>query len=221
MGNRSGKLIVFEGTDGTGKTTQSKLLSTYLEKNKIPNVSIKFPRYEESEWAKIVRRYLLGEFGKLDDVNPYLVSLAYAGDRMNAASTINKWISSGKIVVCDRYIGSNIAHMAAKFNKETERQKYIEWLENLEYKENGIPKEDLVILLQVPINITKQLQKARSLDIHEGDQKYQQEVFDVYDSVSRKRKNWVRIDSTQNEKILSPQQVHDKIISALKERNLI
>lgn len=215
---QKGKLIVFEGADGSGKTTQAELLLNYFKKQKIPAVYISFPRYKDSMWAAMVRRFLDGDFGEISDVDPYFVSTLYAGDRFSAANKIRKWIKEGKTVVCNRYVGSNIGHMAAKFKKPIERKKYIEWLEDLEYRENGIPKEDIVVLLQVDPVISRKLMKDRKLDIHEKDQKYQEEVYWVYDYFAKQKKNWVRVECTKDGKLLNPEQIHQKLINALRKK---
>lgn len=211
-----GKLIVIEGTDGAGKTTQAKLLLDYLKNHKIPSAYISFPRYRESLWADMITRYLLGEFGKIDEVDPYVASVLYAGDRLTAAPQIQKWLAEGKVVVCNRYVPSNIGHMGAKMNQD-ERAKYVRWLEKLEYEENGIPKEDLVILLQVDPKISKVLMKKRTPDIHETNLKYQEEVYKVYDQMAGKRKNWVKIICAKNGKISKPAEINKLVVSALQK----
>ena len=218
---KRGRLIVFEGADGSGKTTQSKLLIKYLESKKIPNAYISFPRYEDSMWARMVRRFLSGDFGKLSQVDPYFASVLYAGDRMSARGEMDRWLAGGKIIVCNRYIGSNIGHMAAKFKSQSERSKYIEWLESLEYGENGIPKEDLVIFLDMPIMFAKKLMKGRNLDIHESDLKYQGKVLEVYDDICGKKNYWISVDCTKNGRILKPDQLHKKVLQILKEKKII
>lgn len=218
---KKGKLVVIEGSDGSGKTTQAQLLLSYFKKNKIPSVYISFPRYEESIWGKMVRRFLDGDFGKIDQVDPYLASMLYAGDRASAAPQLNRWLLEGKIIVCNRYIGSNIGHMAAKFTTQSERQKYTAWLEELEYKENAIPREDLVVLLQVDPNVSRKLMKNRKLDIHEKDLKYQKEVYGVYENIAKKRGNWVRVDCTRSSQILSPQEINEKVLGALRNKKII
>lgn len=215
---KGGKLVVFEGADGSGKTTQSKLLLKDLAKGGIPSQYISFPRYEESLWAGMVRRYLNGEFGNL---NPFLASLAYAGDRAAAAWQMKKWIGAGKTVVCNRYIWSNAAHMGAKFKSQSERSKYINWLEQLEYGENGIPKEELVIFLSVPIAVSKKLMKNRNLDIHERDLDYQEKVIQVYDELCLNRKNWVKVDCTSGGKILKPEEIHKKVLEILRRKKIL
>lgn len=216
-----GKLIVFEGADGSGKTTQARLLLNFLKKKKIPAVYISFPRYDDSLWGEMVRRYLDGDFGKLDEVDPYLASCLYAGDRASAADQIKKWLASGKIVICNRYVGSNMAHMGAKFKSQGEKLKYIRWLEDLEYGENKLPREDLVILLHVPIKISQRLMRGREKDIHEREVEYQKQVLDVSEMVAESRKYWAKVDCTKNGQILSKEEIHERVLAILKSRAIL
>ena len=215
---KRGKLIVFEGIDGSGKTTQSTMLLKHLQSKKIPSAYISFPRYEDSMWAQMVKKFLSGQLGNLD---PYTASMLYAGDRMSASDEINQWLSVGKIVVCNRYVGSNIGHMSAKLKTSAERKKYILWLEKLEYSENNIPREDLNVLLQVPVTETKRLMGGRQLDIHERDSAYQREVYKVYDEFSKSRKNWTRVDCTKNGMFLTPDEIHKKILTVLSAKDIL
>lgn len=212
-----GKLIVFEGADGSGKTTQSKLLLNYFKENKIPAKYISFPRYDDSLWGAMVRRFLRGDFGRLAEVDPYFASCLYAGDRAAASGQLKKWLLGGYTVVCNRYIGSNIGHMAAKFKSQSERTRYIKWLEDLEYRENGIPREDLVIFLHVAVSVSQDLMKGRKLDIHERDLKYLAKVTEVYEAVTRSKKNWVKVDCTKGGQILKPEEIHKKVLAVLKK----
>jgi dTMP kinase len=217
---RRGRLVVIEGGDGSGKTTQGELLISYLAKRKIPNAYISFPRYDKP-WGKMIRRYLDGDFGEIGQVDPYFASVLYAGDRLAAAPQIRRWITQGKIVVCNRYIGSNIGHMGAKLKSQSEKSKYIKWLEDLEYRENQIPKEDLVVLLAVDPKVSRKLMRDRKLDIHEKDLEYQEEVFKVYDSQVKRKKNWVKVNCTKSGEIMGAGEIHEKILAILKKRRLI
>jgi dTMP kinase len=215
MVNKKGKLIVFEGADGSGKTTQSKLLVKYLSGKKVANSYISFPRYEDSMWAQMVKRYLLGEFGSLDRVDPYFGSMLYAGDRLCARDLLCQWLLTGKVVVANRYVPSNLAHMGAKFKSASQMAKYVSWLEKLEYGENKIPKEDKVIFLYVPISVTKNLMDGRELDIHEKSLVYQGKVLTLYQDLAKTRENWIKIDCTDGKKILPPDQIHQKVLKSL------
>ena len=216
-----GKLIVFEGTDGSGKATQVKLLLEFFKDRIIPAEQISFPRYEKSLWGKIVKRYLAGDFGDVGEVDPYLASTLYAGDRMSASTQIRKWLNRGKIVICDRYVGSNIAHMGAKFKVQSSKFKFIEWLEELEYGENKIPMEDLVIFLSVPVEVSQKLMDDRKLDIHEADVSYLRKVIGVYEELAQSRKNWLKINCVKDDKLLSPEAIHKRVLEVLKQRRII
>ena len=219
--NKKGRLIVFEGADGSGKTTQSKLLVSYLSKNSIPNEYISFPRYDDSMWAAMVKRYLLGEFGGINDVDPYFGSMLYAGDRMSARDEINKWLDDGKKVVANRYTPSNMAHMGAKLASQSEQSKYIEWLGKLEYGENRIPREDLVLFLHVPIDVSKKLMDKRVKDIHENDFKYLEKVVNVYKWLAGELKHWETVECTESGKIIPPAEINKKVLEVLKRRDIL
>lgn len=173
MSNNKGKLIVIEGTDGSGKGTQTKLLVDYLEKLKKKVFIVDFPRYD-TFFGKMVGRYLNGEFGDVRQVSPYLVSLTYAMDRAGAKIEIEKSLKNGRYVIANRYTFSNMAHQSANLPPK-ERTKYIKWNEELEYVVNGIPKEDLIIFLHVPTQFTQNLvdkkekrnYTVKKRDIHE------------------------------------------------------
>ncbi len=219
----TGKFIVIEGTDGAGKTTQIKLLESALKKESIAYKVIDFPRYKDNEYGKLIRRYLLGEFGNLENVSPYLASLPYAGDRLLAKPQITKWLEQGKLVIANRYAASNKAHMVVKLPLE-KRQKFIDWLDNLEYKVNKIPEEDLVILLflnhpkiaQKNINI-----RGRQKDIHEDNLKYQKEVSYAFLNLSKQEKNWQVVNCAKNNKMRKPEEIHKEILSILKKKNVL
>src|SRR5579863_1488619 len=142
-----GKLIALEGIDGSGKRTQLDLLARKLDARGLATFRISFPRYE-SFHGKLVGRYLNGEFGSLGAVDPHLSALLYAGDRLEAKPEIEAALSAGKIVLADRYIGSNMAHQSARVATE-KREEFFSWLKKLEYGIYGLPAEDLVIYLRL------------------------------------------------------------------------
>ena len=174
----SGKLIVFEGTDGSGKATQSRLLCSRLEAEGIPFRKIDFPRYGKPS-AAMVQEYLSGNLGKKPgDVNAYAASVFFSMDRY--ASYKQDWgdfYEAGGLVVADRYTTSNAVHQASKL-PESERKAYLDWLFDLEYRLLGLPKPNLVIYLDMPTEITEQMMRQREqatgtqADIHEQDETY-------------------------------------------------
>ena len=215
-----GKFIVFEGADGTGKTTQAKLLFNYLKKNQKNTVFFSFPNYQ-SAWGKMVRRYLDGEFGDVGEVSPYLASMLYAGDRLLESPRIRKWLKDGKTIICDRYMASNIAHQAAKIKDQKLKIKYIKWLEELEYSENKIPKPDLVILLTIPGIIAQKFMKKRVRDIHEKNVAYQKRVAKAFFDLAKANKNWAVVANTKDGILKKIDEVHKEILEIVKSKEIV
>lgn len=230
MRYKRGHFIVIEGTDGSGKATQAKLLRHRLQILNIAHQVIDFPRYSGNPYGRLVADYLNGQFGSLSgEVGAYLLSLAYAGDRFLAKDMIIDWLRKGKIVIADRYVPSNKVFMSAKLPDE-HRQNFIEWLDNLEYDINGIPREELVILLYAPIeisqaNISKRPVREYSrgkVDLHESDLKYQVECAKVYLQLAKSEPNWLVIkcaDATGQ--MRDKQSINDEIFGQLQERGII
>ncbi len=173
-----GKLIVIEGTDGSGKSTQFRLMSEHLEQDKIPFKHIVFPRYEE-ESSALIRMYLGGQFGKKpSDVNAYAASSFFAVDRYASYKMDwGQWYDEGGLVLSDRYTTSNAVHQASKEPAE-DRETFLHWLYDFEYAKLGLPRPDLVIYLDVPTDFTEKLLRHReadtntTADIHEQDMQY-------------------------------------------------
>lgn len=173
-----GKLIVIEGTDGSGKSTQFRLLSQRLEAEGIPFKHLVFPRYKE-ESSALIRMYLGGAFGdKPTDVNSYAASSFYAVDRYASYKMDwGKWYEEGGLVLSDRYTTSNAVHQASKEAPEN-REAYLSWLYDFEYNKLGLPRPDVTIYLDVPTDFTEMLLRRREqdtstrADIHEKDMQY-------------------------------------------------
>lgn len=213
---KSGYFVVIEGVDGAGKSTQIELLKKYLAQKDQPFEAISFPRYEDNIYSRLVKRYLEGEFGDIKNVNPYLMSLAYAGDRLLAKPQIEKWLHGGKLVIANRYVSSNKAHQGANL-PENERQKYFEWLEKLEYGENKIPKEDLTILLNVNAKIGQQNVLTKHVpDLHENDLNHLNKANKIYLEFSKKQKNWVVVNCMKNGKMRPIGDIQKDILKILK-----
>lgn len=173
-----GKLIVIEGTDGSGKSTQFGLLTQWLEETCRPFRKITFPQYAEPSSA-LIRMYLGGEFGSHPgDVNAYAASAFYAVDRYASYKKAwGSWYEQGGLVVCDRYVGSNAIHQASKEPEENQAA-FLSWLSDFEYGKLGLPKPDLVLYLDVPTDFTEKMMRTReaathtTADIHEKDMTY-------------------------------------------------
>ena len=173
-----GKLIVIEGTDGSGKSTQFRLLTQRLENNGIRFQKLVFPQYSEPSSA-LIRMYLGGEFGtKPTDVNAYAASAFYAVDRYASYKKVwGNWYEQGGLVVSDRYTTSNAVHQASKEPEET-RGEFLKWLYEFEYDRLGLPRPDLILYLDVPTDFTEKMMRRREADtnthadIHEQDMQY-------------------------------------------------
>lgn len=173
-----GKLIVIEGTDGSGKSTQFRLLTGRLEAEQVKFQKLVFPQYSEPSSA-LIRMYLGGEFGKSpSDVNAYAASAFYSVDRYASYRKVwGKWYEAGGLVVSDRYTTSNAVHQASK-EPEDKREDFLNWLYDFEYDKLGLPRPDLVIYLDVPTDFTEKMLRHRETethtqaDIHEQDMQY-------------------------------------------------
>src|SRR6266567_7862251 len=134
-----GKFIVVDGTDGSGKKTQTALLAKRLKKEGYKVKLIDFPQYESNFFGKMVGRYLSGEFGSAEQVSPYLASILYAADRHETKGKIEKWLKEGNIVISDRYASSNQIHQGGKISDVKKRKEFLEWLEEMEFVVFKIP----------------------------------------------------------------------------------
>ena len=233
MKKRKGKLIVIDGTDGSGKGTQTKLLLDYLKKNKIKNKYIDFPRYYTSFHGKMVGKFLAGELGDRDQVNPYLASLIYALDRLTARDEIVDWLEEGNVVVANRYTTSSFAFQTVRVEKK-KRKEFLKWLYQMEYKEHQLPKEDVVLFLYVPVEVSQRLLEKKAgaksrrylkkgeKDINEADVEYQKEVLKMYLDLAKKYKHWEVIKCVDSKReILPVEKIHQKILRALRKRKII
>ncbi len=227
MENKTGKFIVIDGSDGSGKKTQSDLLIESLKKAGHETAYYDFPDYD-SFFGKMVGRYLNGEFGEADQVSPYLGSLLYAGDRWQASKQIEKDLSEGKIVISNRYTQSNMGHQAAKIDNIDEKEKYLKWLEELEFNIYKIPKPDLVLFLHVPVEISQNLFVGKGKrkytkavkDIHEGNVDFMKRSVNEYLRLTEKYPEWRRIDCTEAETLLSKEEIADRIYSMITKEVL-
>lgn len=211
-----GKLVVFEGTDGAGKTTQARLLAGRLGEEGIPFREIDFPRYG-SPFAEPARLYLQGQLGsRPEDVNAFASSVFFAVDRY--ASYKEDWgdaYRSGKLILANRYTTSNAVHQASKLPGR-ERDAFLEWLFDLEYRRLGLPEPDLVIYLDLPTEISGQMLRHReaethtAADIHERDGAYLRRCRESAREIVRSL-GWQRIDCTRDGAVRTPEDIHHEV----------
>ncbi len=211
---KNGRLIVIEGIDGSGKTTQIDLLAKALAEKNIPYEVISFPRYGDNIYAELVARYLEGEFGSINEVNPYLISLAFAGDRLLAKPEIERALSEGKIVLANRYVSANKAHMGAHL-PESQREEFNSWLDELEYQTNQMPREDLTVLLNVVPKTGQKNVSHRMPDLHEESIKHLEEANKIYLELAKKEDNWYVVNCMKDGEMAFPENIHQEIMSLL------
>jgi dTMP kinase len=224
MQKKKGVFIVIDGTDGSGKGTQTERLKKKLRREGYNVRVADFPRYGEPS-AAMVQDYLNGKFGSPMEVGPYRASILYAVDRYAASFQIRDWLELGCVVICNRYVSANMGHQAGKIRNRRERDKFLKWLEELEYSIFGIPKPDLNILLYLPPEMGQKLVDGkerrtytrRKRDIHEADLKHLVQAAEAYRYVAKKYK-WTTIDCTPRGKLLSREAVHSLIWKAVKPK---
>jgi len=227
------KLFVIEGVDGAGKSTQIKMLHNFFAEKGHKCEYLHFPRTDNPFFGELIARFLRGEFGTLNEVDPYLVAMLYAGDRRDASETIQNWLKEGKIVLLDRYTYSNIAYQCAKIQDAKAQVKLMKWILSLEFSHFAIPKPDLNIFLDVPFEFTeRKLLNTRTgydrsylngtRDIHEESLIFQKKVRDIYFRVAQDDNRLALVDcGTKDGKMLTPSEIFNLVVKILKYRNFV
>ena len=216
-----GKLIVIEGTDGSGKSTQFRLLSEHLEKDSVTFKHLVFPRYSE-ESSALIRMYLGGQFGSSpSDVNAYAASSFYAVDRFASYKMDwGQWYQEGGLVLSDRYTTSNAVHQTSKEAPEN-RAAFLSWLYDFEYDKLGLPRPDLVIYLDVPTDFTEKLLRHREqdtntkADIHEKDMGYLATCRET-GRMAAQHYGWQVIQCVKDGRMRSMEDIHQEIYTLVK-----
>ena len=216
-----GKLIVIEGLDGSGKSTQIGLLSEEVKSRGFNFKQIKLPNYDGDSSA-LVKMYLSGAFGKNpEDVNAYAASAFYAVDRFASFKTIWKEeYESGYVILADRYTTSNAYHQMIKQPRES-WDAYIEWLEDFEYEKIGIPKPDLVIYLDMPVEISQKLMTRRyegnesKKDVHEANVGYLNACREAA-SYAAEKMGWVKITCSEGDEARSIEAIAEDIRTSIE-----
>lgn len=217
-------LIVLEGLDGAGKSTQVKMLRSYLEKETESLRYIHFPRYDAPVYGGLIGKFLRGGFGSIENVHPQLVALLFAEDRHNAGAEIRDALESGATVLLDRYVYSNIAYQCAKLDSPVESEELRNWILATEYGDFNLPRPDLNIFLDVPIGFVEDsLAKSRegdddrdylhgAQDIHEADIAFQKRVRDIYRKQASMDPDFIVTDcSDESGRMLPPERIFEKI----------
>jgi len=219
------KFLAVEGIDGAGKRTQLDLLSKALDERGVAYARFAFPRYH-SFFGRMVARFLNGEFGPLETVDPHFSALLFAGDRLEAKPELEAALRAGKTVLADRYIGSNLAHQTARVSPE-KREAFLAWLQQLEYKVYGLPAEDLVLYLRLPAGMAHRLVARKAArdytrlerDLQEADIAHLEQAAQLYDRLAA-APNWVAVESfdARSGALRSPEDIHRELMDLLEKR---
>jgi dTMP kinase len=222
-----GKLIAIEGVDGAGKRTQTDLLGRALAARGVSCVAFSFPRYE-SFFGKMIARFLNGEFGSLEEVDPRLAALLYAGDRLEAKPELEEAFAAGKTILADRYIASNLAHQGARVVPK-QRSDFLGWLRTLEYEIYGLPAETLVIYLRVKPAEAQQMVERKAArgytalkhDLLESNLTHLEQTALVYDVLAAEP-NWVTVEclDAASRTMKPPEEIHRAVVGAVEARVL-
>ncbi len=220
-----GKLFVIDGTDGSGKQTQFEQLQKHLTHDKIDYKIVSFPNYDSSS-SSLVKMYLSGEFGEdPKQVSSYIASTFYAVDRYATyKKELEQYYENGGIILADRYTTANMVHQAGKIDDEKEREKFINWLFDLEFNLYGIPKPTKVFFLNMPPEKAEELIQNREnkfthtqeKDIHERNHKHLIESYQAACSVAKKY-DWYEIECVKDNQLKTIEQIHEEIYEEVKK----
>ncbi len=219
--------IVLEGLDGAGKSTQIGMLRQLFAERGVESEYVHFPRFDTPVYGDLIARFLRGEFGGVDEVNPYLVALLYAGDRAEAAGMIRGWLAAGRAVILDRYVWSNVGYQCAKLPAGEERDRLARWILDLEFGHNALPRPDVSLFLDVPFAFTeRKLAETREgadrdylhggRDIHEDALDLQRRVREVYLSMAARDAKLRVVECGDSSGAMeSPERIFEKIRGVL------
>ena len=220
-----GKLFVIDGTDGSGKQTQFEKLKERLDKDGIEYRTVSFPNYD-SPSSSLVKMYLSGEFGTdAQEINPYIASTFYAADRYATFQTgYKKYYEDGGIILADRYTTANMVHQAGKIKDKEERDKFLKWLWDFEFKLYGLPIPTEVFFLNMPTEKALELMKDRKnkfdenakKDIHESNEKHMKDAYEAACDVA-KEYNWFEIKCMRNNELRTIDDIHEEIYEEVKK----
>jgi len=222
---KKGKLIVIDGLDGSGKATQTRLLISKLKKQGYKTAVTDFPQYYKSFFGKMVGRYLSGEFGTAKQVSPYLASILFSADRWEAKEKIDKWLAEGRIIISNRYVSANQIHQTGKIRGKKEKEKFLKWLEKMEFEVFQLPKPNLIVYLNVPYQIGQKLVMKKGSrgyiggvkkDIHEGSKRHLTDAQKQIFALIKKYNKWQQINCTNKGQISSRTEIANMVWKKVK-----
>ncbi len=225
---KRGKLIVIDGTDGSGKATQAALLVARLKKEKYKVKTIDFPRYYDNFFGAFIGKCLAGHYEGFLTIHPKIVSVLYAADRFESRDQVTKWLKEGYIIIADRYVSSNQIHQGGKIKDAGKRRDFMYWLDTMEHAIFKIPRPNMVLYLDVPIKIG---QKLLSQDASQSKKKYLGGKKDIAEKdikhlensrksallLAKEQSNWTKVDCAPKGTLLSKEIIQEKVYAAVKK----
>ncbi len=219
---KKGKLIVIDGTDGSGKATQVALLSKRLVKEGYKVKNVDFPEYYKNFFGKFIGHCLSEQYYNWVNIHPKIASIAYAADRWESSEEVKKWLDKGYIILANRYVSSNQIHQGGKIKNAAKRQAFIEWLDEMEYKVFKIPRPDVVLYLSLSMPFINKLIKERNKnqsraylgkkkDIVEGDKEYMSNSIKSALWLAKTQKNYMQINCAPKNVLRTREDIHEEV----------
>jgi len=226
--DKRGKLIVIDGSDGSGKATQTKLLVERLAREGVVVHSLDFPRYKANLMGALIGEAIAGDHGDFVHLDPFITSVIFAADRFESSDMIKQWLSHGDMVVLDRFVSANQIHQGGKIADTRKRTKFLTWLDKLEYGVFGLPKPDITIYLYMPLRHSlallkeKQAQSRKSyikkgkVDTFENDTNFLKNALKSAEFLMKHSKNWHKISCAVRDTIRTREEIHEDVFRLIK-----
>lgn len=218
---RSGKIIVIDGGDSVGKATQVNLLAKRLENEGVTVAKMDFPRYTQNTYGRLLRECLDGAHGDFMELDPKIAATLYAADRYESKAELEAWLAEGKVVLFDRYVSANMLHQGAKIADISEREKFFDWLDHVEYTIFGMPRPNLTVCLKVAPETSEKLLGymleigQKTADVAEQNRAHQAQVAQCAEQVVNARDAWVGISCMEGEEMRSREAIHEDVYAAV------
>jgi dTMP kinase len=224
-----GKLVVIDGTDGSGKATQVAYLTKYLKKDGYTVKVVDFPEYYKNFFGKFIGHCLSEQYYNWLNIHPKIASVMYAADRWESSDEMRNWLKKGYIVIANRYVSANQIHQGGKIKSAKKRNDFLKWLNEMEYEVFGIPRPDLTLYLSLPIDLVLRLLKNRNSskmkreylkkkkDVHESDANFLINSRKSALKLVKEIPNFIKIECSEKGKILSREQIHEMVYKEVKK----
>ncbi|MEK7569300.1 MAG: deoxynucleoside kinase [Patescibacteria group bacterium] len=225
---KKGKLIVIDGTDSSGKATQTNLLIKQLRRDGHKVKVVNFPEYYSNFFGAFIGHCLSEQYYNFVKTHPKIASVLYAADRYESKDKVKKWLREGNIVLANRYVSANQIHQGGKIANTQKRKNFLKWLDQMEYNVFKIPKPDAVFYLNVPLAIVLRLIKERKngndrrylgkrKDVHEKDKNFLANSRKSALWLAKTQKGWIKIDCERDGRIDTRENIHQKIYQKVKK----